>query len=767
MGSSRPWVAVSPNAIFTGLLIMAGAMDAAPGDESWDRRFGSPGVQRPHAITVTSSNLVGAVFQRSSDFTGYSHLVSWDGTRWGSLSDAFEGTDYGWITTTAFGHDVLFAGGSFTNASGVAADNIAQRKGSTWSALGSGVNGRIHTSAFIENDLYVGGQFSVAGGGLAENIARWDGSEWHELAGGINGPVHKILRLEANLCVFGDFTSAGDIGATNLALWNGAGWQAVAPGVPRAIAVDGSDLIVAYLGASTGHIRRWDGNTWRLVCQLTLEPVCAGTQPCPKITGMEVLSGKLFLSGYFTAVNGVRANGVAKWTGTSWVAAGSGFRMESFVPDGGVTMTSDGQRLVAYGGFDTASGRLANGIAEWDGTQWWPLGDGHGLNSRVRQLQVTADGLLAAGTFESPTTPDRAGVGLWDGQQWTVLDGLEFAYGFPSPVTSILSFDDTLYAIHAGRYLVRRDDAYWITIGSANANPLQRMPQMLTMCEFNGELYAGGAFDTLGDARNNVAKWDGQRWTSLASGVFGYVNQLLAFDGFLYVDGDFSITSGPGPNLPAPVRWDGQQWSPLNGTLPGKILTKTGSGTNLFLAVSADQSGLQPTNFLVRWTDSGWLSIGGVDGRIHALCLHDGELYAGGTFTSIGGTQANHIGRWDGTSWLPLGSGVNSGLDVSVNSMVGLADQIFVGGTFTTAGNQPSLNFAIWQIPHPLAIHRTNEWVRLSWPVSGSHYVLESTDDVRGAGWSEIPILPEPLNEELVTTLPATNPRQFYRLRRP
>ncbi|MCL4178118.1 MAG: hypothetical protein KJ072_10315 [Verrucomicrobia bacterium] len=743
--------------------MIAGVMEAAPPDASWDRRFGIPGVHRPHAITLTQSNLVGAVFCSSTPFTGFSRLVSWDGTDWRWLSDEFEGSAYGWITTTTFGNGVLFVGGSFTNASGVAANNLAQLKGSIWSALGSGVNGPLNTSTFIENNLYVGGQFSAAGGHPVGNIARWDGSDWHGLAGGVNGPVHKILRYGTNICVFGDFTSASGIGATNVALWNGDEWQAVAPGVPRAIAVDGSDLYVAYLEAVTGHIRRWDGTAWRPVSQLTVAPACAAALPCPKITGMEVVSGELYISGYFTGINGVRANGVAKWTGTSWAAAGSGFRREGFVPDGGVTMTSDGHRLVACGAFDTASGRLANGIAEWDGTQWWALGEGHGLDSRVRRLQVTDASVLAAGTFESPTTPDLAGVGLWDGQQWTVLDGLEFGYGFASPVWSILDFSNTLHAIYAGRFIVRRDDTHWTTLGSANANPLERMPQIYTMCEFNGDLYVGGAFDALGDAQNNVAKWDGQRWTSLGSGVSGYVNQLLAFDGFLYVDGDFNLTSGP--TLPAPVQWDGQRWSPVDGAIPGKITTKTGTGTNLFLAVSADSNGLQPTNFLVRWTESGWTHLGGVEGRVHSLCLHGGELYAGGTFTSIGGTQANHIGRWDGSSWLPLGSGIAGGTDVSVSSIVGLADELLVGGTFTTAGNQPSLNFAVWQIPHALAIRRTNGGLRLSWPVTGSNFVLESTEDALAENWSEVSPSPMPLDSEFVTTLPAAGPRQFYRLR--
>src|SRR5690554_1446844 len=34
-------------------------------------------------------------------------------------------------------------------------------------------------------------------------------------------------------------------------------------------------------------------------------------------------------------------------------------------------------------------------------------------------------------------------------------------------------------------------------------------------------------------------------------------------------------------------------------------------------------------------------------------------LYAGGWFSAAGGRQVNHIAKWDGKEWWPLGSGMN------------------------------------------------------------------------------------------------------------
>ncbi|MFN9972494.1 MAG: hypothetical protein ACK58T_21650, partial [Phycisphaerae bacterium] len=73
--------------------------------------------------------------------------------------------------------------------------------------------------------------------------------------------------------------------------------------------------------------------------------------------------------------------------------------------------------------------------------------------------------------------------------------------------------------------------------------------------------------------------------------------------------------------------------------------------------------------------------------------LTDGTVIAGGTFTSIGGVAANNIARWNGSSWQPLGSGVNS----SVSALLALPDgSLIVGGGFTTAGGIAASRIARW-----------------------------------------------------------------------
>lgn len=94
---------------------------------------------------------------------------------------------------------------------------------------------------------------------------------------------------------------------------------------------------------------------------------------------------------------------------------------------------------------------------------------------------------------------------------------------------------------------------------------------------------------------------------------------------------------------------------------------------------------------IVIWTSipvyaQSWRSFGsGMNGEIDAL-LEDtqgGLLYAGGMFSSAGGTAANNIAQWDGNAWAPLGSGTNS----VVNDLALFQDELYAVGSFSSPGN--------------------------------------------------------------------------------
>ena len=74
------------------------------------------------------------------------------------------------------------AGGAFSMAGGVPANNVARFDGSSWWPLGAGVDDAVYSLLVHEDGgLIVGGKFLNAGGAPADRIARWDGAAWTSL----------------------------------------------------------------------------------------------------------------------------------------------------------------------------------------------------------------------------------------------------------------------------------------------------------------------------------------------------------------------------------------------------------------------------------------------------------------------------------------------------------------------------------------------------------------------------------------------------------
>ena len=102
-----------------------------------------------------------------------------------------------------------------------------------------------------------------------------------------------------------------------------------------------------------------------------------------------------------------------------------------------------------------------------------------------------------------------------------------------------------------------------------------------------------------------------------------------------------------------------------------------------------------PANRIARWDGATWHALGdGMNGLVLSLqVMPNGDVIAAGSFTMAGGEPADRIARWDGTSWHELGDGLNGHVwDLAV-----LPDgDLVVAGTFTQAGGVAANRIARW-----------------------------------------------------------------------
>ena len=234
-------------------------------------------------------------------------------------------------------------------------------------------------------------------------------------------------------------------------------------------------------------------------------------------------------------------------------------------------------------------------------------------------------------------------------------------------------------------------------------------------------IYVGGQFVMAGHSQvNRIAKWDGQAWVSLGSGMNNTVWSLSVFDDgsgegpALYAGGDFTAAGGIDAGRIA--KWNGVEWAAVGGGTSSRVSALTvfddgsGNGPALYAGGYFSSAGGVTVNSIAKWDGAQWSALGiGTSGYVNALSGYDGSdgiapgLYVGGYFSSAGGMTVNSIARWDGASWSPLDTGVagTSG-NVAVYAISTLDDDsggtsaLFVGGSFTSAGGVSANNIAKW-----------------------------------------------------------------------
>ena len=215
------------------------------------------------------------------------------------------------------------------------------------------------------------------------------------------------------------------------------------------------------------------------------------------------------------------------------------------------------------------------------------------------------------------------------------------------------------------------------------------------------DVYAGGSFTSAGgvSGADRIAKWDGNVWQALGSGIDNGQVNAIAFDGTkVYVGGTFTNVGGD-PNADYIIQWDGSSWSALGNGLNNTVQAIGVSGSNIYVSGSfTNAGGDAAADYIAKLDGGSWVALGAtpLTGAVDALVVAGATVYASGSFS--GG-----VAMWDGTSWTLLGGGLNS----SVFTIALVGSDLYAGGLFSNAGGNPSAD-------------RIAKWDGSSWSALGS-----------------------------------------------
>ena len=278
--------------------------------------------------------------------------------------------------------------------------------------------------------------------------------------------------------------------------------------------------------------------------------------------------------------------------------------------------------------------------------------------------------------------------------------------------------------------IARWDGQQWLPLGSGIYGELRSFA--VYDDGLGSALYVGGWIYEAGSTPvKNIALWDGADWHALGSGLNGITFAVTTFDDgtgeALFAAGEFWLAGGVAVSEIA--KWDGQSWSALgagtNRRTRAMAVFDDGSGSALYVGGNFTRAGGQTANYVAKWDGASWSPVGaGLDGEVFALAVFDDgtglALFAGGE-NIVDGAQASHVAKWDGAMWSPLTGGPNGRVETLAAMQGGSTPMLVAGGKFTDAGAPRTSYVAGWANGSWGRLGSGfDDWVRVVIPASDS-----------------------------------------------
>jgi trimeric autotransporter adhesin len=217
---------------YGGDLFLGASIAGVPGPEiagvlrwngsAWESVGSTSGADQFHGVDHLAEYhgllIAGGSFIAIDDIAA-NGVAAWDGRKWRNLggpgpAPAFYRPD---VRGIAIYRDQLVIAGAF------AGDSLATPL-MVWDGLGwrsiPGIHGEASSLCVVHGTLFLGGRLTLTGGEPL-GVARWDGSSWQALGSGVNGWTLAFQDYGGALWLGGDFSRAGVNSSFGIARWSG------------------------------------------------------------------------------------------------------------------------------------------------------------------------------------------------------------------------------------------------------------------------------------------------------------------------------------------------------------------------------------------------------------------------------------------------------------------------------------------------------------------------------------------------------------------
>jgi len=563
-------------------------------------------------------------------------------------------------------------------------------QGSTWS------NGNIFdvvkSPTGTTGNLYVTGQFITVDGNSYSRIVKWDGSSWNALGTGLNSIGYRLaIDSSENLYVSGSFTQAGGVTVNYIAKWDGSSWSNVggATGIAdnsvnRMFCDSNDDLWIvgsftSVQGISANRIAKWNGTSW--------STFGSGANGEIHDITYDRDNEEIYIAGPFTSIDGVSVNQVAKWNGTAWSNMGPiGFSSPSTQERSIIHKGSSGLYLnyVPTNSGDMVCAKYNEISSSWD---IFPMSPERisGIPRPRCMLEHNGKIYMGGGRLggqvggfplarsSNTTTSSLVYLNKKNDELNTSEYPNMYAYGFRG--VNRLWWDEVgqrLYYYGSCQNLDKNfagvlEAAYWDNANQVWVEMLNTNVSVIDVERIGDYLYftGGGGFADMSDY---IVKYDPltDTFSALGSGLGGY-GACLATDGTdLYVGGYFTTAGGSTVNRLA--IWNGTSWSNWGGSTGANntvldMVYATGDSSSIFYVAGDFTSiqGISSTRGIAQYDKdtSTWSSVaGGANNSVDGLAWDplNKLLYACGNFNSMGGQALTNLAVWDGLTWGSVGN---------------------------------------------------------------------------------------------------------------